>query len=270
MRQLWDLSLSNLYVPRGDEVHGVPIGPWSATGGTVVTRRLVLFDIDGTLLLSGGAGRRAILAALTEDAGIAPDQVDQVRFDGKTDPQIVTELFAAAGHPERPSPERIARVLDRYLEHLERDLAQFADRATVMPGVEDLLESLGQDDRVVVGLLTGNVTRGAVLKLAAVKIRADQFRVGAYGSDHHLRSELPAIAVGRAQVLFGRLPAGDEIIIIGDTPADVTCGRGVGARSIGVATGSFSTESLAGAGADHVFADLSATATVHAAILGTA
>lgn len=235
-----------------------------------MTRRLVLFDIDGTLLLSGGAGRRAILAALTEDAGIVPDQVAQVRFDGKTDPQIVTELFTAAGHPERPGPARIARVLARYLEHLERDLAGPAAGATVMPGVESLLDSLGQDGRVVVGLLTGNVTRGAMLKLAAVNIRSEQFRVGAYGSDHHARSELPAIAVDRARAIFGRLPVGDEIVIIGDTPADVTCGRGVGARSIGVATGSFSTESLAGAGADYVFTDLSDTATVHAAIVGTA
>ncbi len=270
MRRLRDLSLPDLHVPRSDEVRGVPTGVRRSAGRTRVTRRLVLFDIDGTLLLSGGAGRRAILAAVAEDAGIAPDQVEQVRFDGKTDPQIVTELFAAAGHPEFPGPERIARVLDRYLDHLERDLARSADLVTVMPGVEALLDSLGRDDRVVLGLLTGNVTRGAVLKLAAVKIRSDQFRVGAYGSDHHLRSELPAIAAGRARTIFGRRPVGDEIIIIGDTPADVTCGRAVGARSIGVATGSFSTDSLAGAGADHVFADLSATETVHAIILGTA
>lgn len=232
-------------------------------------RRLVLFDIDGTLLLSGGAGRRAILAAVTDEAGIGPDPVEKVRFDGKTDPQIVVELFEAAGHAERPGPERIERVLDRYLYHLEHDLARFADRATVMPGVEPLLESLGSDDRIVVGLLTGNVTRGAMLKLKAVNIRSDQFRVGAYGSDHSLRSELPAIAVDRARPIFGRVPTGGEIVIIGDTPADVTCGRGVGARSIGVATGSFSTAHLASAGADHVFADLSDTMAVHATIIGT-
>ena len=235
-----------------------------------MTRRLVLFDIDGTLLLSGGAGRRAILAAVSDEAGIEPDRVEEVRFDGKTDPQIVTELFEAAGHVEPPSPKRIARVLDRYLDHLEQDLARFADLATVMPGVGLLLESLGRDDRVVLGLLTGNVTRGAMLKLKAVNIRFDQFQVGAYGSDHHLRSELPAIAVDRARPIFGRAPAGQEIVIIGDTPADVSCGRGVGARSIGVATGSFSTDNLSGAGAHHVFADLSDTAAVHATILGAA
>ncbi len=234
-----------------------------------MTRRLVLFDIDGTLLLSGGAGRRAILAAIADDAGIGPEQVDQVRFDGKTDPQIVTELFEAAGQPERPDPARIGRVLDRYLGYLEQDLAESAGRATVMPGVGPLLESLGDDDRIVVGLLTGNVTRGAMLKLKAVNIRPEQFQVGAYGSDHHLRAELPAIAVDRARVVFGRRPLGEEIIIIGDTPADVTCGRGVGARSIGVATGSFSTEHLALAGADHVFVDLADTTAVHTAILGT-
>lgn len=234
-----------------------------------MTRRLVLFDIDGTLLLSGGAGRRAILAAVADDAGIGPEQVDQVRFDGKTDPQIVTELFEAAGHPERPDPARIGRVLDRYLSYLEQDLAQFAGRSTVMPGVGPLLQSLVDDDRIVLGLLTGNVTWGAMLKLQAVKIQTEQFRVGTYGSDHHIRAELPAIAVDRARAIFGRRPKGEEVVIIGDTPADVTCGRGVGARSIGVATGSFSTDHLAGAGADHVLVDLSDTAAVHAIILGT-
>ena len=233
-----------------------------------MTRRLVLFDIDGTLLLSGGAGRRAILAALAEETAIGADRVEHVRFDGKTDPQIVVELLDAGGH-EAPHPaDRIDRVIERYLSHLESDLAVNAHRATVMPGVRDLLLALGGDDRVVLGLLTGNVSRGAALKLRAVAIAPEQFKVGAYGSDHAIRSALPPIAAERAEPIFGRRPNGTEIVIIGDTPADITCGVPVGALSIGVATGSYDVEALAAAGAHHVFPDLSDTALVAGAILG--
>lgn len=232
-------------------------------------RRLVLFDIDGTLLLSGGAGRRAILAALSDVAGIGPGtgSVDAVRFDGKTDPQIVVELFEAAGQP-LDGPARIDQVLDRYLHHLETDLGANGHLATVMPGIHPLLESLAAEPAVVVGLLTGNVARGAAIKLTAAGIPTDQFHVGAYGSDHAVRAELPPIAALRAAPLFGRSPRGAEVVIIGDTPADVTCGLGLGATAIGVATGHYATDDLARAGAAHVFADLADTDRVRSAILG--
>ncbi len=232
-------------------------------------RRLVLFDIDGTLLLSGGAGRRAILAALQDVAGIGAGTgaVDQVRFDGKTDPQIVVELFEAAGEP-LGGPERIDLVLGRYLEHLEIDLGVNAHLATVMPGIHALLGVLGADPGVVVGLLTGNVVRGAAIKLTAAGIEPGQFQIGAYGSDHAVRAELPPIAAERAAPLFGRAPRGPEVVIIGDTPADVTCGRSLGATAIGVATGHYTPTDLAAAGAAHVFADLADTGRVRAAILG--
>ena len=232
-------------------------------------RRLVLFDIDGTLLLSGGAGRRAILAALNDVAGIGvgTGTVDAVRFDGKTDPQIVVELFEAAGEP-LGGPERIDRVLDRYLQHLEADLGANAHLATVMPGIHPLLDLLGADPGVVVGLLTGNIVRGASIKLAAAGIAPGQFRVGAYGSDHAVRAELPPIAAERAAPHFGRSPRGPEVVIIGDTPADVTCGRSLGATAIGVATGHYRTDDLAAAGAAYVFNDLADTERVRAAILG--
>lgn len=232
-------------------------------------RRLVLFDIDGTLLLSGGAGRRAILAALEDVAGIGPGTgaVESVRFDGKTDPQIVVELFEAAGQPLE-GPDRIDAVLDRYLHHLETDLGRNGHLATVMPGIHPLLASLAEEAAVVVGLLTGNVARGARIKLAAAGIDAGHFHVGAYGSDHAVRSELPPIAAERAAPLFGRPPRGAEVVIIGDTPADVTCGLGIGATAIGVATGHYATTDLARAGAAHVFADLADTDRVRAAILG--
>lgn len=233
-----------------------------------VKKRLVLFDVDGTLLLSGGAGRRAILKALEDEAGIDPTLVDSVRFDGKTDPQIVIELFATAGQGDRCDAGWIDRVITRYLGHLEADLALTGHRASVMPGVVALLEALGEDGRVVLGLLTGNVSRGAEIKLRAVGIEPERFRVGAFGSDHSLRSALPLIAALRAQPIFGRSVLGREVVIIGDTPADVTCGQGIGARAIGVATGSFTTGQLAAAGAEAVFADLAATELVHSTILG--
>lgn len=231
-------------------------------------RRLVLFDIDGTLLLSGGAGRRAILTALAELEGVTMDRVEHIRFDGKTDPQIVGELFAAGGHAPPYDAARVLRLLDRYLTHLEADLAVNAARAEVMPGVRPLLETLGRDERVVLGLLTGNVVRGAGIKLRAVDLAPEQFRLGAYGSDHAERAALPAIALERAEPFFGRRPLGSEVVIIGDTPADVTCGQGVGARSVAVATGGFAVPELAAAGAHAVFEDLTDTARVHAAIVG--
>jgi len=234
-----------------------------------VTKRLVLFDIDGTLLLSGGAGRRAILAALAEETSIGAEAVEHVRFDGKTDPQIVVELLEAGGDRLSRDQDRIGRVIDRYLSHLERDLAETAHQATVMPGVRPLLETLRGDSRVVLGLLTGNVVRGAAIKLRAVDIPPEGFAVGAYGSDHAVRAELPAIAAQRALSHFGRVPSGADVVIIGDTPADVTCGNGIGAISVAVATGSYRPEHLAEAGAHHVFDDLSDTDRVAAAILGT-
>ena len=233
-----------------------------------VKRRLVLFDIDGTLLLSGGAGRRAILGALEDEIGHDTSAAHQVRFDGKTDPQIVVELLGALGYEPPYSPDRIDRVLQRYLRHLEADLAVNAHRASVMPGVRELLDHLEQDDRIVLGLLTGNVTGGASMKLRAVNLEPNRFRVGAYGSDHAARAELPPIAVHRAIPFFGRAPSGDEVVIIGDTPADMTCGQCVRARAIGVGTGSFSPEELIRAGAAAAFADLTDLERVSSAILG--
>ncbi|HEX7023602.1 MAG TPA: HAD family hydrolase [Gemmatimonadales bacterium] len=229
-------------------------------------RKLVLFDIDGTLLLSAGAGRRAIHAALAAH-GVDATVGTGIRFDGKTDPQIVTELLQAAGHPAPADPANIAAVLERYLEHLERDLAVHGHRSRVMPGVPPLLDLLEADSSVVLGLLTGNVVPGARLKLRAAGLSPERFIVGAYGSDHAVRGELPQIAARRAAVHFGRTPHGGEVVIVGDTPADVRCGESIGARSIAVATGGYTVAELESAGADRVFADFSDFASAAEAIL---
>jgi phosphoglycolate phosphatase len=228
-------------------------------------RRLVLFDIDGTILLTAGAGRRAITAALAEAVG-ARSAFGQIRFDGKTDPQIVAELLASAGDPGPHSPDRVRGFCERYVDLLEQELANTVG-VTLMPGFPDILDHLEAQQGVVLGLLTGNLERGAALKLRAAGLDPDRFKVGAYGSDSADRPELPPIAARRAEPFFGRPLTGAEVVIIGDTPADVACGAGIGARAVAVATGSYSVAELEACGAHAVFADLREADRVLQAIL---
>ena len=230
--------------------------------------RLILFDIDGTLLLTDGAGRRAIERALVDVAGTAGPITDY-RFDGKTDPQIVRDLLVLAGHPAATSEAQVRAVCDHYVGHLSDELAKPTQTTRVMVGVRallDALEPVETDGRAMVGLLTGNVERGAALKLRSAGIDPARFRVGAYGSDGAHRPDLPAIAQRRAADL-GATIAGSDVVIIGDTPDDVRCGRPIGARTVAVATGWFDVAALSAAGATHVFADLSDTARVLEALL---
>lgn len=229
-------------------------------------RKLILFDIDGTLLLTAGAGRRAIVAALGEEVH-DPAAFEGIRFDGKTDPQIVAEMLEAAGQVESRESDRVRRLCQRYIGHLALELERPTTRTTLMPGVEALLDSLEARADVVLGLLTGNVAEGAALKLRSAGIDPSRFRVGAYGSDAAHRPDLPGIAVRRAEPLFGRVPRGPDVVIIGDTPADIHCGQGISARAVGVATGAYSVSDLAGCGPHAVFEDLSDTAGVLEAIL---
>jgi phosphoglycolate phosphatase-like HAD superfamily hydrolase len=231
-----------------------------------MTSRLVLFDIDGTILLTAGAGRRAITAAMAEHVG-GRAAFERIRFDGKTDPQIVAELLAAAGDPGPHPEDRIQAVCERYVSLLERELVGTTG-TRLMPGFPEILDRLERLQGVVLGLLTGNLERGAALKLRAAGLDPARFRVGAYGSDAAHRPDLPAIAARRAEPFFGRRPAGAEVVIIGDTPADVACGAGIGARAVAVATGAYSVAQLAACGAHAVFADLGDTDRVLDAILG--
>jgi len=228
---------------------------------------LVLFDIDGTLLLTAGAGRRALTTALLDEV-TDPGDFDRVRFDGKTDPQIVRELLEVARHPGAEDAVFIDTICQRYVHLLEDELRHPRTTTTVMPGIHALLEELEAVEEVVLGLLTGNMAQGAALKLSAAGIHPSRFQVGAYGSDSAHRPDLPAIAARRAEPHFGREPRGREVVIIGDTPADVTCGQAIAARAIGVATGAYSIELLAAAGAHAAFPDLSDTSRVIEAILG--
>jgi phosphoglycolate phosphatase len=228
--------------------------------------RLVLFDIDGTLLLTDGAGRRAIHRALIEIFG-ATGPADH-RFDGKTDPQIVRELMHVVGHADEHIDSRMQELFGLYVTCLREELRDPEHRAAPLPGVIELLDKLAERDEVALGLLTGNLVDGARAKLEAVGIDPDLFVVGAYGSDHEQRPELPAIAQRRAREMLGIDIPGRNVVVIGDTPSDVECGRDIGARAIGVATGRYSTDVLAAHGAAAVFPDLSNTDAVVEAILG--
>jgi phosphoglycolate phosphatase len=236
----------------------------------MTSMKVVLFDIDGTILWTDGAGRRAVHRALEEVFG-AP-VTDGHEFDGKTDPQIVRELMELAGVPAHQIGARLPEALSRYVEELHvelggADAGSHADK--IYPGISALLDTLEARDDVLLGLLTGNVRQGAMAKLRAVGINAARFKVGAFGSDHAERPELPAIARQRAEMLLGVPVSGRNVVIIGDTPADMGCGRDIGARAIGVATGRYSVEQLQACNASGaVFATLADTDAVVRAIIG--
>jgi phosphoglycolate phosphatase len=229
-------------------------------------RKLVLFDIDGTILLSSGAGRRAIVSAISEAIG-ETGPMAHIPFGGKTDPQIVAELLAAAGHQEDPSADRLDVICRRYVELLAAELERPTTRTYLMPGVDELIQRLEREDGVVLGLLTGNLASGARLKLRAAGLDPGRFQVGAYGSDATRRSDLPPIAAKRAAPLFGKEPQGESVVIIGDTPADISCGICIEARAVAVATGDYSVEELRACDPYAVFPDLSDTDSVLRAIL---
>jgi phosphoglycolate phosphatase-like HAD superfamily hydrolase len=227
--------------------------------------KLVCFDIDGTLVWTDGAGRRAIRHALEDVFGTA-GPIDGFRFDGRTDGEIVRRLAEAAGLAVDAT--LMDRVLDRYVELLGAELAKPEHATHVYPGVRELLDALEPREDCVIGLLTGNVASGARLKLGSAGLDFERFRIGAFGSDSHERTALPALAQQRAREVLGLEVAGRDVVIIGDTPADMACGKGIGARAIGVGTAAYSAEQLMESGAHAAFADLSDTARVMEAVLG--
>lgn len=226
--------------------------------------KLVLFDIDGTILWSDGAGRRAMQRALVRAFGTSgsPDY----RYDGKTDMQIVRELMRAEGHADVTIDERMGALLEEYLAGLREELDAGATRVHRLAGVLELVEALEARRDRIVGLLTGNLEAGAHAKLRAVGLAPERFLVSAFGSDHEVRRELPAVAQRRMREQLGLELAGGAIVVIGDTPADIDCSRAIGARAIAVATGRYSVEELASHEPFAVFRDLGDTAAVMRAI----
>jgi phosphoglycolate phosphatase-like HAD superfamily hydrolase len=230
-----------------------------STNGT----RLILFDIDGTLLSAGRAARESILAALRAVLGW-DGTADGNDFSGKTDPQILRELVEESVGAGRFQAE-LARVLDRYVEELRSRLRPEA--VVPKPGVPELLERLAREPNVVLGLLTGNIERGARLKLDPPGFNR-YFPFGAFGDDSADRYCLPAVAVARARERTGRDFAGESVVIIGDSVHDVGCGRPLGARTVAVATGPTSAERLAAERPNALFQDFSDVRAAAEAILG--
>jgi len=253
--------------------------------------RLVLFDIDCTLIDPHGAGGRAMMRAIRDvygvdgelgdytfhgrtDPGIIHDLAELWsasdpeavlgRYAGETQPRVVHDLAERLGTPPQRIDARMDECIARYLRLLEGEIG--SDEVTVLPGIKELVTALAVDRRALLGLLTGNVEGGARLKLQPTGLYG-LFKVGAYGSDSALRADLPAVAVARAERLTGRRFAGKEVVVIGDTPADVECGAALGVKTIAVATGRHSLGELAAHTPDHLFADLSDWRTVYEAIL---
>lgn len=217
-------------------------------------RRLLLFDIDGTLVL-GGPAKDAFHVALVDTFGTA-GAIEVHSFAGKTDPQIARELLRGAGLADADIDAGLPRLWERYLAYLEERLP--TNPVRVLPGVPRLLEALAPRDDVRLGLLTGNIVRGAELKLGSAGLWR-HFRTGSFGSDHEERDELPAVALRRARETWDEAFTPDDAIVVGDTPWDVQCGRKIGMRTLAVATGHHAVSDLQSAGADHVVLDLSDT-----------
>ena len=226
-------------------------------------RRLILFDIDGTLLTTDGVAGRAFRAALERVFGTS-GPTRGYSFAGKTDPQIARDLLLAGGVEEPSIDAGLAAVWEHYTPTLEREIA--AANTHVFPGVRELVQRLHHDPDAILGLLTGNLREGARIKLTAAGLDFDWFTVGAFGSDHARRPELPAIAIARAEEQFGRRFEGKSVVIIGDTPLDVACGEHLGVRTIAVATGNYSEDELRACGPDYLFTSLEDTDAVWRAI----
>jgi phosphoglycolate phosphatase len=211
----------------------------------------ILFDIDGTLISTGGAGALAWRLAFDELYGI-PANIGEFTDAGMTDPEVGRLTFASAIGWE-PSLDELERVMERRLAHLPQAVAE-SKGYTVLAGVEELLPRLVRQGYLV-GLTTGGVEPAARIKLERARLNR-YFTFGGYGSDSTDRTELTKRAIERAGAMYnGRLHA-RRCLVVGDTPLDIHAARGAGAVSVGVASGHFSVDELREAGADHVLASL--------------
>jgi phosphoglycolate phosphatase-like HAD superfamily hydrolase len=208
-----------------------------------------LFDIDGTLIASGGAGKAALEAALIEEFGV-PRIIDKLQLSGRTDRAIIADLFRL--HVIDDTPENHRRLRDAYL----RQLPRFLHAGRVLPGIAELLAHLAEREDVAVGLLTGNVRAGARVKLGYFGL-CDYFAFGGYG-DHHLdRDDVAREALTEVRRRFNGFVHPKRIWVVGDTPLDIRCARAIGARAVAVATGWHRVEELAEHAPDLLLTDLS-------------
>ena len=227
--------------------------------------RLVLFDVDGTLVLTGGAGARAMTLALRDLLGVE-NGFDGIPMPGRTDGIIVKDALVRGGHARDDA--LLTAFHDRYVVLLAREIHQPAPgkHKGVMPGVRALLDALAPRGDVFLALLTGNFRAAARIKLEHFGLW-EYFRCGAFADDAHERNDLVPVAIRRARDCGLPDISPDRVVVIGDTPLDVACARAAGARAIAVATGGVDVETLRASGADAVFNDLSDTEEVLDAIL---
>ncbi len=219
-----------------------------------MSERLLLFDIDGTILLSGGAGFRA-MARAAEQLYEEPIRWDGIDPGGSLDPLIFRAALEQSGAGP-PSAREHRRFREVYVEHLQEELARFPERMTVMPGVKRLLTELAARDGVVLGLLTGNYEDAARMKLSVAGFDWNLFHVGAFGDEAATRRELVPLAWQRYSTRFDAQVTAEATLIIGDTPRDVDCALASGCRVLGVGTGRHSAEALLAAGAHGAVDDL--------------
>ena len=201
--------------------------------------RLVLFDIDGTLILSGGAGEKAFERVCATEFGVR-NGTTRLKFAGRTDRSIVRDFFSQ--HDIEPSHESFRRFFDAYVFWLDHLLGEL--NGWVLPNVREMIRELeALPDPPLIGLLTGNIRLGAQIKLTHYQLW-EHFRVGGFGDDHEERNQVAAVAHERGSRLARRPLRGEEIVVIGDTPLDVACGRAIGAKVLAVATGHYPLDEL--------------------------
>jgi phosphoglycolate phosphatase len=224
---------------------------------------LVLFDIDGTLLHSGGCGRAATRLAIQEVFGTI-GLLDKTNFAGKTDWQIVLESLVSTGI----NVEQVQIRLQTYNEAVARHLSQIVDSFPVQAcvGAAEVVRALRAHPETLLGLVTGTMPALVPIKLRAAGFDPDDFKIGAFGSEGWERAMLPPLALERARIHAGRDFAPERIVIIGDTPGDIACARSIGARTVAVATGPFKVNELRAHHPDHLFESMADTEAVLAAI----
>jgi phosphoglycolate phosphatase len=194
--------------------------------------RLVLFDIDGTLLHTNAVGIRAFAKSLELEFKL-PNGTHGLKFSGRTDTGVMREIFL--GNKIKPTKENFQIFFDSYVHWLAHMLVDCEGH--ICPGSEQLIRAMQTlPDPPVIGLLTGNIRLGAELKLRHFNLW-DHFVTGAFADDHEDRNQIAAIAQERGSLLLGKKLRGDEVLVIGDTPLDIDCGRAIGAKVLAVATG---------------------------------
>jgi phosphoglycolate phosphatase-like HAD superfamily hydrolase len=214
--------------------------------------KLLLFDVDATLILTGGAGIRALDRAF-ERAFQLPNVMERIAPHGKTDPAIVREIFRINLNQSDVTDAAVSTILESYVEFLH-DEVERSDSYQVLPGITQILEELKPRPDVLLGLATGNVETGARIKLRRGDLNRF-FAFGGYGSDAEDRAGLVRRAAAIAASHAGAAIEGTDTFVIGDTPRDIEAGKAAGFRTVGVATGQYSLEQLQTAGADFAISD---------------